>query len=1040
MARLPVIVSVLTILLVIVQPIVATVPGTNEPQIPEARATPAGPVVIFDEAHFPVYTVNPSNPSGYANGNSPQGAYADFAGVLANAGFTVRTLDFGGSLNSTTLSGVKVIVIVCSQGKDPNGFYAPVPYTGEEINALANFVRSGGGLFLIGDHTDFPPAIFPISEQFGIKFGQKLLRDPTDHVENATSGLPPEGDVFIVFGRDNFNDHPILENVTRVELYRTDILAGLPPEAQPLIISDADTYYIDGNGNGVSAPRSIVSAAIPSNGTAGAGRIVVVADTNTFETDENRDDGDADMDLFDSDNALYGTQMVRWLDVPRHLGVNIGSAEKASMGQKSISHDCPAGSNTTFYIKVSNAGNVADSYGLSVKEVSSAGWVPTMDTSSVTLNSADARIFTLIVSVPAGTQPGASARFRLEAVSRGDPSVSAAMNCTVQAPVVHNITITCADNRKSVQAGQAATYDLILSNRGNVRETVEISVFGPSGWTAALDAVLAEMEAASSRTLWLSVLSPADSLGGAEAKAVVSASLTGSPGQEASADTFTRVIQSFGIRLSCPTPVQAVDPGSLVSFPIIVSNTGNGDDQVALSIPGEKRWDAYIEPAETTLPFNSTIQAALVARAPEGAPAGERLELEVRAMSLREPTARANLSVSAVVNRMGIFILKLEPSRRTADPGTVALFNVTVSNIGNARETVMLETGGPAMLSQTEASVEPGAEASLVLRFPVAENEEAGALHFVAVTGTSSVNSTVWSTAGAVVVVNQLHKMRAALAPDRLVIAPGERGLGALSIANDGNGPEAVSVRIENAPAGWSFMFEDSVLAMDARTSHEQNLGIGIPVGTRAGSNGLAVNISYGNGGFIVVPFTVEVPRMFGFNCSVEPAGRSVLAGRQASYTIKIENLGNSPENITLSGAGQKASWVHPGEIFVLLNHSGGREVQLLVRPGPETMPGNYVLVLRASGEGNDSSEVSFGLTVKDAPTGTGDIPCLLGAALFLVASVAVYLARRRLGLDPEASDGPQRRSMVPEEAAEEAVSTSREGSEEAVGRVGRAG
>jgi uncharacterized membrane protein len=1040
MARLLGIVSVLAILLVIVQPMVASVPGANEPQCPAARAGPAGTVVLFDEAHFPVYTVNPSNPSGYASGNNPQGAYADFAGVLENAGFTVRTLDFGASLNSTTLSGVKVVVIVCSQGKDPNGFYAPVPYSSEEINALANFVRNGGGLFLIGDHTDFPPAIFPISDQFGIKFGQKLLRDPTDHVENTTSGLPPEGDVFIVFGRDNFNDHPIMQNVTRIELYRTDILAGLPPEAQPLIISDEDTYYIDGNGNGVSAPRSIVSAAIPSNGTAGAGRIVVVADTNTFETDENRDSEDTEMDLFDSDNALYGTQIVRWLDVPKHLGVDIGSAEKASMNQKSVSHDCPAGSNTTFYVKVSNAGNVADSYGLSVKEVSSAGWVPTLDTSSVTLNSADARIFTLVVSVPAGTQPGASARFRLEAVSRGDPTVSSEMNCTVQVPVVHNITLTCANNRQSVQAGQAASYDLLLTNRGNVRETLELSVFGPSGWTSELDAVSADMEAASSSTVRLSVMSPADSKGGSEAKVVVAATIAGSPGQAASADTFTRVIQSFGIRLSCPSPVQAVDPGSLVSFPIIVSNTGNGDDQVALSIPGDKRWDAYIEPAETALFFNSTVQAALVARAPEGAPAGERLELEVRAMSLREPTARANLSVSAVVNRMGIFILKLEPSRRTADPGTVALFNVTVSNIGNALETVILETDGPATLSRTEASVEPGAEASLVLRYPVAENEEAGVLHFVEVTGTSSVNSTVWSTAGAVVVVNQIHNMPAALAPDRLVIAPGERGSGVLSIANDGNGPEAVSVRIENAPAGWSCIIEYPVLAMDARTAHVQNLSIGIPVGTRAGKNGLAVNISYGNGGFIVVPLTVEVPRMFGFNCSVEPAGRSVLAGRQAIFTLRIENMGNSPENITLSGAGQKASWVHPGEVFVLLNHSGGREVQILVRPGPEAMPGNYVLELRASGEGNDSDNVSFGLTVKDAPTGTGDLPCLLGAALLLVASVAVYIARRRLGLDSEASDGPQTRSRGPEEAAEEAVSTSREGSGEAAGRAGRTG
>jgi uncharacterized membrane protein len=994
---------------ILAQYVLATATGATGPDGTSARAAPAGAVVLFDEAHFPVYTVNPANPSGYAYGINPDGAYAAFAGVLSKAGFTVRTLDYGSTISAGSLSGVKALVIVCSQGKDAYNIYAPAPYTGDEINAVVDFVRNGGGLFLIGDHSDFPPAIFPIASRFGISFGQMLLFDPTDHVENTTSGLPPEGDVFIVFGRDNFNDHPIMDNITRIELYRTDIFTGLPPEAQPLIISDQDTSTMDLNGSLKSAPRCIVSAAIPSNGTAGAGRIVVVADTNTFETAENRDSEDADMDLFDSDNELYGAQIVGWLvDIPKHFGVNMGSAEKDTLGQKSITHDCAAGSNTTFYLKVSNAGNVADSYDLSVDDSGAAGWVPTLNTTLVTLNSADARIFTLVVSVPAGAQVGASARFRLDAISRNDASISASMNCTVQVPALHNITLTCAENRKSVHGNQTATYDLVLANRGNVVESVEIACSGPPGWAASLDAASAKLEAASNRTVGLSVTPPAGALGGWEAEVVATAVLPQLPGQGAGVETYTRVIQDFLFRLSCPAPFQGVDPGSLVSFPVLVSNVGNGDDEISLALAGPSRWGAYLEPSDIVLPFNSTVQTAVVARAPEQAPAGERLELEVLGMSVREPSARANLSLTAVVNRIGKFRLQIEPFKRSEDPGSVAEFNVTVTNIGNAEETVLLETGDPASLSRKEVTVPPGGAAPLKLSYPVAADEPAGAQHFVEVAGRSSLNSSVWSSAGAVVVVNQLHRMQASLTPDSLMIPPGEEKNISLAVQNDGNGPEAVSAIMDRTPAGWSCRIESAVMALEAGGGREGRVSIGIPARTPAGIFGLILNLSYGTGNILLLPLTVEVPRIFGFTCSVMPASRTVGAGKEALFTLRLENLGNSPETITLTPAGARAAWIHPAENATLVNYSGGRETGLRVRPGPEAMPGKYRLVLLAAGEGNDTCDISLNLTVKEAATGTSDLPCLLGAMLVLAASTAAYLVRRKLSRASGATDDPK--------------------------------
>ena len=618
---------------------------------------------------------------------------------------------------------------------------------------------------------------------------------------------------------------------------------------------------------------------------------------------------------------------------------------------------------------------------------------------TVLLDAGDNSIFNLTVQVPPGIPAGTSTRFLVEARSRTDTGLVASMNCTANVPTMHNITLTCADNRKGVSLGQTAVFELLLSNRGNVLENVELAAAGPPGWECALDIASLELEAVSNRTLGLSVVPPPGALGGTEAKVVATARLTLSLGDGVSADTFTRVIQTFGIRLSCPEPVQGVDPGSIVSFPVLVKNTGNGDDEVQLSLAGAGRWGAYLEPPGFVLPYNSTLQAAVVARAPDQAPAGESLELEVLGMSVREPSARANISLSAQVNRIGKFRIQIEPFKMSADPGGLAVFDVTVTNIGNAPETVMLSTPEPARLSVKQVTVLPGVPAKLTLSFPVFADELAQAQHFLEVTGTSSVNSSIWASAGAVVVVNQVHLIRAELSPDRLSVPPGGKGNSTLIVQNMGNGPEVVAARLERIPVGWMSEIEDAVFNIVPGDRLEGHIVVGTPARTRAGSYDLWLNLTYATGQWHVLPLTVDVPRVFHFTTSVSPTARSVAAGRQAIYTIILDNLGNSPELVRLSPAGARASWISPAQNSTIVNYSGSSQIEIRVRPGPEVMPGNYRLSLLASGEGNETREVQFNLTVREAQTSRSDVPCILGALLIAAASAAVYLARRKLRL-----------------------------------------
>ena len=88
---------------------------------------------------------------------------------------------------------------------------------------------------------------------------------------------------------------------------------------------------------------------------------------------------------------------------------------------------------------------------------------------------------------------------------------------------------------------------------------------------------------------------------------------------------------------------------------------------------------------------------------------------------------------------------------------------------------------------------------------------------------------------------------------------------------------------------------------------------------------------------------------IFGYYQPLTFAARSVAAGRQAIYTIILDNLGNSPELVRLSPAGARASWISPAQNSTIVNYSGSSQIEIRVRPGPEVMPGNYRLSLLAS-------------------------------------------------------------------------------------------
>jgi hypothetical protein len=126
------------------------------------------PKILFDETgpygkYFTIYSIGPLGASSYAN-------------LLENNGFDVSKIT-DAPITSDKLKGVNVLIIMAPARN----------YTDDEIKSIDDFVRNGGGIFLLGDNwgqedggSDY--AFNRLAQSFGISYANNsLVLDPNNY-------------------------------------------------------------------------------------------------------------------------------------------------------------------------------------------------------------------------------------------------------------------------------------------------------------------------------------------------------------------------------------------------------------------------------------------------------------------------------------------------------------------------------------------------------------------------------------------------------------------------------------------------------------------------------------------------------------------------------------------------------------------------------------------------------------------------------------------------------------------------------------------
>jgi len=153
------------------------VPDVETPSYPAGT----GPVVAVDAAHHNFHTI--------------RDRYRPFAAILEADGY--RVVENLAPFASGSLDSCAVLVIANAGTDESSSWSLPTPsaLTDAEIDAVVDWVSSGGSLFLIADHMPAAGAVAPLAARFGVQltngytFQERLQGLPGDRFSRADGTL-----------------------------------------------------------------------------------------------------------------------------------------------------------------------------------------------------------------------------------------------------------------------------------------------------------------------------------------------------------------------------------------------------------------------------------------------------------------------------------------------------------------------------------------------------------------------------------------------------------------------------------------------------------------------------------------------------------------------------------------------------------------------------------------------------------------------------------------------------------------------------------
>lgn len=263
------------------------------------------PRMLFDEAHHEFHRTT--------------GRYRPFAELARHDGWRVTAN--AAPVDSAVLAAGDLLVIANALGHEkmdrPEATRAA--FTPAEVGAIERWVRNGGALLLIADHSPMGDAARSLGEAFGVDMRAAYTSDAVRAEKDPATILHFRD------GKGLHDSHPIVlgrdstECVHHVHAFTGQSLSGPPGAAQLLALSDQAEDLLVGLGQagGRVPPEKRKPAGGRAQGLAfehGRGRVVILGEAAMMTAQvTGRERRPMGMNVPGSDDRQFALNVLRWL-------------------------------------------------------------------------------------------------------------------------------------------------------------------------------------------------------------------------------------------------------------------------------------------------------------------------------------------------------------------------------------------------------------------------------------------------------------------------------------------------------------------------------------------------------------------------------------------------------------------------------------------------------------------------------------------------------------------------------------------------------
>ena len=240
--------------------------------------------VLFDESHNSAWTIRPEVAQTINPQNPADSSYVAATQLGSSAGFDF-TANPSTPLTQKMLAEYDIVVLPhgAEDSWDKTVKSGSPKFSTEEIDALVDFVETGGGLLILGE-TEFQKYgnnHHELAQRFGVKFLNATIQDSVNNHNDVATWIKP-----VMATNSNVN---LFARVKEFILYRAGALEASSEDATVIARSHMDA---DPANSGVMATVAH-----------GAGRVVVLMDSDLFGDDS----------IQDADNAKLLINILSWL-------------------------------------------------------------------------------------------------------------------------------------------------------------------------------------------------------------------------------------------------------------------------------------------------------------------------------------------------------------------------------------------------------------------------------------------------------------------------------------------------------------------------------------------------------------------------------------------------------------------------------------------------------------------------------------------------------------------------------------------------------